>query len=102
MFINLISNSIDHTKKGDITIKASVEGEKVKIEVSDTGEGIPKEHHERIFDRFYTVDKSHSRKMGGTGLGLSIVKHVVMLHKGEIAIESEPGKGTKFTISLPL
>ncbi len=101
MLINLISNSIDHTKKGGITIKASVEGEKVKIEVSDTGVGIPKEHHERIFDRFYTVDKSHSRKMGGTGLGLSIVKHVVMLHKGEIEIESEPGQGTKFTIFLP-
>ncbi len=101
MFINLISNSINHTKKGSIAINATVENKKIKIEVSDTGRGIPKEHHERIFDRFYTVDKSHSRKMGGTGLGLSIVKHVVKLHKGEISIESEHGKGTKFIIILP-
>ncbi|RKY46306.1 MAG: PAS domain-containing sensor histidine kinase, partial [Candidatus Neomarinimicrobiota bacterium] len=73
----------------------------VKITVEDSGIGIPKKHLDRIFERFYVVDKSRSRKLGGTGLGLSIVKHVVNLHNGEINVESLPEKGTKFVVFLP-
>jgi signal transduction histidine kinase len=69
--------------------------------VEDTGIGIPREHIPRIFERFYVVNKSHSRTMGGTGLGLSIVKHIVQAHHGTISIESEVRKGTKITITLP-
>ncbi|MER3328542.1 MAG: ATP-binding protein, partial [Candidatus Kapaibacterium sp.] len=69
--------------------------------IEDTGLGIPKEDINRIFERFYTVDKSRSRRVGGTGLGLSIVKHIVLLHKGKIEIESEINKGTRFIITIP-
>ena len=78
------------------------EGGRMEIEVSDTGIGIPKEHLGRIFERFYVVDKSRSRRLGGTGLGLSIVKHIVLLHGGEIKVESTPGVGTRFKVRLPL
>jgi len=71
------------------------------IKVEDTGIGIPEKHLGRIFERFYVVNKSHSRKLGGTGLGLSIVKHIVLLHNGKIDVESVVGKGTRFTITLP-
>ena len=75
--------------------------DKAVITVEDTGIGIAKEHVERIFERFYRVDKSHSREIGGTGLGLSIVKHGLMVLGGEISVESEVGKGTKVTVQLP-
>ena len=69
--------------------------------MSDTGVGIPKEAQQRVFERFYRVDKSRSRKLGGTGLGLSIVKHIVELYKGTISLESEPGQGTSIKVTLP-
>ena len=72
------------------------------VKVTDTGIGIPREHLGRIFERFYVVDKSRSRRLGGTGLGLSIVKHIVTLHKGAISVTSRPYGGTAFTITLPL
>jgi two-component system sensor histidine kinase SenX3 len=72
------------------------------IEVADSGIGIDPEHHERIFERFYRVDKARSRELGGTGLGLAIVKHTVLTHGGEISLYSAPGKGSVFTVSLPL
>ena len=72
-----------------------------KISVTDTGIGIPKEHQERIFERFYRVDKSHSKERGGTGLGLSIVKHGAILHGAKVNVESEPGKGTRMEILFP-
>jgi len=75
---------------------------KIEIIVEDTGIGIPKEHLPRIFERFYMVDKSRSKRLGGTGLGLSIVKHIVLLHNGTIEVESTPGIGTKFIITLPV
>jgi len=99
--INLLDNSIKYTENGTITVGLSGGKDEILLTVADTGPGIPKEHHDRIFERFYTVDRSRSRRLGGTGLGLSIVKHIVSLHGGSIDIESEPGKGTAFTIRLP-
>ena len=76
--------------------------DKVVLSVSDTGIGIPNEHIDRIFERFYRVDKSHSKETGGTGLGLSIVKHAVAYHHGTIHVQSEIGKGTEVRVELPL
>jgi len=102
VFINLIDNALKYTEHGSVTIRAEREqGGYVRIQVRDTGIGIPRTHLERIFERFYVVDKSRSRKMDGTGLGLAIVKHIVALHDGAIAVESTPGKGTVFTLHLP-
>ncbi|MBN2543989.1 HAMP domain-containing protein [bacterium] len=102
MFINLIDNAIKYTQEGAINISLAPQEEDLKIEIEDSGIGIPHEHLNRIFERFYVVDKSRSRSVGGTGLGLSIVKHIVLLHNGEISVESILGKGTKFTIILPI
>ncbi len=99
--INLIDNAIRYTEKGGVKVKVVSEKKNIKIEVSDTGIGIPEEHIPHIFERFYVVDKSRSRKTGGTGLGLSIVKHIISLHKGYIHVRSIPGKGTTFTVFLP-
>ena len=71
------------------------------ISVADTGIGIAPEHQSRIFERFYRVDKSHSKASGGTGLGLSIVKHAVAYHHGTVQLESQPGKGTTITVTIP-
>jgi two-component system phosphate regulon sensor histidine kinase PhoR len=101
-FINLIDNAVKYTEKGRITINLKTRDNNVVVEIQDTGIGIPEEHLPRIFERFYVVDASRSRKMGGTGLGLAIVKHIVLLHKGEIMIDSRYGAGTKFTLTLPL
>lgn len=102
MFINLLDNAVKYTEEGEIKITMKQSGSHVNIEIEDTGIGISKEHLPRIFERFYVVDKSRSRKLGGTGLGLSIVKHIVLLHNGSIDVESTPGKGTKFKINLPI
>jgi two-component system phosphate regulon sensor histidine kinase PhoR len=102
LLINLIDNAIKYTEKDGIEILASKEKDFVKLEVRDTGIGIPEKDLPRIFERFYVVDKSRSRKLGGTGLGLSIVKHIVMLHNGKIDVKSTQGKGTIFTIWLPI
>ena len=101
MFINLLDNAIKYTEKGEASISLRQEDSKSIIEIQDTGIGIPGSHLPRIFERFYVVDKSRSKKLGGTGLGLSIVKHIVLLHGGTIDIESSLGMGTKFTITLP-
>lgn len=104
MLVNLIDNSVRYTEKGEISICISYQKDSatIKIEITDTGIGIPHQHLPRIFERFYVVDKARSRQTGGTGLGLSIVKHIVLLHNGTIDVESEENKGTKFTIHLPL
>jgi two-component system phosphate regulon sensor histidine kinase PhoR len=101
MLINLLDNAVKYTDRGEITVSLDVQDKKVRIRVTDTGIGIPKEDIPRIFERFYVVDKSRSRKYGGTGLGLSIVKHIVLLHHGTIDIESDLGKGTKVTVTIP-
>jgi two-component system phosphate regulon sensor histidine kinase PhoR len=101
MMINLIDNGIKYTQEGGfVRVKTLLDGGKIVIEVEDNGIGIPKDKIPRLFERFYRVDKSRSRKLGGTGLGLAIVKHIVESMKGEISVESEVGKGTKFTIKF--
>ena len=102
MFVNLIDNAIKYTDSGSITIKYFTKNEKVIIEIIDTGIGIPAEDVDRIFERFYLVNKARSRKVGGTGLGLSIVKHIINNHKGNIKVESKVDVGTKFLIKLPI
>lgn len=98
---NLCDNAIRYNvENGKVTICTEKEKEHTVIRVSDTGIGIPPEHRARIFERFYRVDKSHSKETGGTGLGLSIVKHAVAYHGGEIALASEEGKGTTVTVIL--
>lgn len=99
--INLVDNAIKYTDAGEIRITAREEDDKTVISVSDTGAGIPSDAVGRIFERFFVVDPSRSRKMGGTGLGLSIVKHIVTLHGGTIDVASTPGTGSTFTITLP-
>ena len=99
---NLKDNAIKYNREnGVVDIKVSRENKKVKLTVSDTGIGIAPEHQQRIFERFYRVDKSHSKASGGTGLGLSIVKHAVQYHHGEIKLKSELNKGSEITVALP-
>lgn len=101
--VNLIDNAINYSdEKKTVWIKGEVSGGEAVISVRDEGIGIPQEHIERIFERFYRVDKARSRKLGGTGLGLSIVKHIVLAHKGRVSVESAVGKGSTFTVALPL
>ncbi len=100
---NLISNAIKYNKpNGKVNIIIKKEGNEVIFIVEDTGVGIPEESKARVFERFYRVDKGRSKKMGGTGLGLSIVKHIVNYYGGTIQLESELGKGSKFTVRIPL
>ncbi|MBQ3564319.1 MAG: two-component sensor histidine kinase, partial [Clostridia bacterium] len=95
----LCDNAIRYNKDGGkVAIDLKNAGDNIILSVSDTGIGIPAEHQSRIFERFYRVDKSHSKETGGTGLGLSIVKHAVQYHSGKVALDSEVGKGTTVTI----
>ncbi len=102
MIYNLCDNAIKYNKpKGEVTINIFNKDGKVVVEVKDTGIGIAKDHYQRIFERFYRVDKSHSRSTGGTGLGLAIVKNGAKFHKATVDIESIEDKGTTFTIKFP-
>jgi two-component system phosphate regulon sensor histidine kinase PhoR len=119
MLTNLVENAIKFNRAGgQVTIKyesgstanqpapdsgrrSAVAVRTDKIIVEDTGEGIPAQHLERLFERFYRVDRARSREMGGTGLGLAIVKHLARAHGGEVTVTSELGKGSIFTIELP-
>ncbi len=99
--INLLDNAIKYSHQdGKVIISCRSESDYTTITVTDFGEGIPSEHQERIFERFYRVDKSRSRKKGGTGLGLAIVKHAVLAQGGSVSVDSSPSKGSSFTISL--
>jgi len=99
---NLVTNAIKYNRPGgSVRITVGQDDKNAILMVEDTGIGIAKEHHDRLFERFYRVDKSHSKAVGGTGLGLSIVKHAVRLHRGTIRLDSEPGVGTKVTVTLP-
>jgi two-component system phosphate regulon sensor histidine kinase PhoR len=101
MITNLIDNGIKFGSEGGTVTVRYESKERDEIVVEDNGEGIPAQHLERLFERFYRVDRARSRDMGGTGLGLAIVKHLALLHGGEVTVASELGKGTRFTIHLP-
>lgn len=99
---NLCDNAIRYNNAdGSVWVRVHMEQDRPTLVVKDTGIGIPKEHQDRIFERFYRVDKSRSKSTGGTGLGLAIVKHIVAQHKAELTLVSETGKGTEITIRFP-
>ena len=103
VLMNMVSNAIKYTKDGGrITIKAGVRGGEVWCSVKDNGIGIPKEDTQKVFDRFYRVDKARSRESGGTGLGLSIAQEIVVRHGGRIDLKSRMGHGTTITVWLPV
>lgn len=103
VFTNLIENAIKYNQDhGKVTVTLNADHQKFTVTVEDTGVGIPEDSVARVFERFYRVDKSRSREVGGTGLGLSIVKSAVLLHKGQITVDSVLGKGTRFTVVIPL
>ena len=103
VFTNLCDNAIKYNRDGgSVSVTVSRDGGDAVVSVSDTGIGIPPEHQSRVFERFYRVDKSHSKASGGTGLGLSIVKHAVLYHHGTVEVHSVPGEGTTFTVRLPM
>lgn len=100
--VNLVTNAVHYNRRGGTAdVKLEYLDGCVRLVVADTGIGIAKEHHDRIFERFYRVDRSRSRETGGTGLGLSIVLNAVRLHKGEISLDSVPGEGSTVTVCLP-
>ena len=101
MLVNLVDNALKYTESGSVEVTLASEPPNLRIDVVDTGIGIPEESLSRIFERFYVVDKSRSRKLGGTGLGLAIVKHIVVTHRGTIEVQSTPGTGTRFIVRLP-
>jgi two-component system phosphate regulon sensor histidine kinase PhoR len=100
---NLVGNALTYTPAGGrVVVRLREDALQAVLEVEDTGIGIEPEHQERIFERFYRVDKGRSREVGGTGLGLSIVKHVTIAHQGEVSLRSEPGRGSTFRVTIPL
>ena len=101
MLTNLIDNAIKFSREHSTVSISHEPGTRDRILVQDNGDGIPAQHLERLFERFYRVDRARSRDMGGTGLGLAIVKHIALLHGGEVTVTSELGKGSTFTIHLP-
>lgn len=101
MLINLVENAIKFNRDGGDVIIGCDNSVRTRILVQDTGEGIPAQHLERLFERFYRVDRARSREMGGTGLGLAIVKHLARAHGGEVRVTSELGQGSVFEIDLP-
>ncbi len=103
MIYNLAENGIQYNREGgQVHVRVRRTGKGAELQVADTGIGIPKEAQSRVFERFYRVDKSHSKEIGGTGLGLSIVKHAAACHGATVTLESEEGKGTVITLIFPL
>ena len=102
MIYNVCENAVKYNNEnGRVSVWVGNTLEGPKVTVTDTGIGIPEEHHERIFERFYRVDKSHSKERGGTGLGLSIVKHGALLHGAKVTVDSTPGRGTRIEMQFP-
>lgn len=103
VFVNLVENAIKYGRaKGRVTVKGRIANGHVELCVADDGPGIPADARERVFERFYRVDKARSREGGGTGLGLAIVKHIVQSHGGKVWLESDPGQGAQFFFTLPV
>jgi two-component system phosphate regulon sensor histidine kinase PhoR len=101
--VNLVDNAVKFSEEGsEVLVQSGIRDDEVVIEVTDTGPGIPREHQDRIFERFYRVDRARSRKAGGTGLGLAIVKHIAVAHGGRVSVQSRSGQGSTFRIHLPL
>jgi signal transduction histidine kinase len=101
LFTNLIDNAIKYTSKGSIHITVEENKDSALVKIRDTGIGIPKEEQEKIFKRFYRVDKSRSKETGGVGLGLSIAEWIAHAHQGRIEVESELNRGSTFIVYLP-
>ncbi len=102
MIYNLVDNGIKYNHEGgNVRIRVTEENGRAVVSVADNGIGIPKDQQSRVFERFYRVDKSHSKEIGGTGLGLSIVKHGAAFHKAAVTMNSEPGKGTEISLTFP-
>ena len=103
VFVNLIENAVKYGRsKGRVVVKGRAVNGHVELCVADDGPGIPAEARERVFERFYRIDKARSRDAGGTGLGLAIVKHIIQSHGGKVWVESEPGQGAQFYFTLPV
>src|SRR6185503_1514571 len=103
LFINLIENAIKYAPVGgQISLTAAKKPDEIQISIHNTGPGIPPEHLQRLFDRFYRVDADRSSQTGGAGLGLAIAHEIVRLHGGEIDVQSEPGQGVTVTVHLPI
>ena len=100
VFVNLLQNAIKYTDEGSVEILLEEEKKFVNISIKDTGIGIPNEDLNRIFERFYRVDKARSRAVGGTGLGLAIVKHIIEAHNSKIIVQSKPDEGSTFSFKL--
>lgn len=100
---NLVENAIKYNVKGGwVKVILDADHQYFTVEVSDSGVGIPQEAIQHIYERFYRVDKSHSKEIGGTGLGLAITRSAILMHRGSINVNSEEGVGTIFTVKIPL
>jgi two-component system sensor histidine kinase SenX3 len=100
---NLVENAVKYSEPGStVQVRVRVEGAYAELMVADNGIGIPAADHDRIFERFYRVDKARSRDTGGTGLGLSIVRHVATNHGGEVLVSSQEGEGSTFVLRIPI
>ncbi len=102
VFLNLIDNALNYTAEGKVEVQLKATKHSAEISIRDTGIGMASEHINRIFERFYRIDRGRSRATGGTGLGLSIVKHIVEAHGGTVQVESTLNQGSTFTVTLPL
>ena len=100
VLVNLIHNAIKYTEKGKVEILVEEENKRAKVIVRDTGIGIPENYLDRIFERFFRVDKARSRSLGGTGLGLAIVKHIIEAHNSKVEVTSKEGQGSNFSFLL--
>jgi len=100
--VNLLDNAVAYSPENEkVTISVEQEKKEFIVNITDQGIGIAQKHLPRLFERFYRVDKARSRKHGGTGLGLAIVKHIAQAHGGKVTVESQPGRGSIFSIHLP-
>jgi signal transduction histidine kinase len=102
ILVNLLSNAVKFTERGAVTLRVRQQGDAVVFDVIDTGIGIPSDQVDRIFDPFWQVERPNTRRAGGTGLGLSVSRRYARLLHGDIRVESEPGRGTQFSVVLPL